>query len=151
MNYLELLTHSYEVHKTLDECPPDSRLEYLGAHIFDFTTYDGEMDALFARKAVEVCDAITNRTTFEYIKDSENYRWYLLMCNMPFFAGRLNWGSSIRGAWWDHEITFQTCALWNGDEQLRDEMKFTAEEWARFVTAICAFANNQGHPRGESP
>ncbi len=142
MNYLELLNHSYEETKALGGCAPESRLEYLGDHIFDFTTYDGEMSALFARKAVEVCDAINARTTFDYIKDPENYRWYLLMCNMPFFASKLEWGTSVRGAWWNHTITFQSCGLWQGDEQLADEMKFTGEEWAQFTAAISAFANN---------
>lgn len=142
MNYLELLKHSYEVMKTLDGCPPESPLEYLGDHIFDFTTYDGEMSALFARKAVEVEDAITAGTTFDYIKDAENYRWYLLMCNTRFFAGRLEWGGSIRGAWWDHEIRFQSCGLWLGDDQLADEMKFTQDEWKSFMRAVSDFANN---------
>ena len=143
MNYLELLNHSYEETKTLGGGEPESRLEYLGDHVFDFTTYDGEMSALFARKAVEVCDAINARTTFDYIKDVENYRWYLLMCNMPFFAPKLEWGTSVRGAWWNHAITFQSCGLWQGDEQLADEMKFTSEEWTQFTAAISAFANRE--------
>jgi hypothetical protein len=141
MNYLELLKHSYEVEKSHGGCPPKSPLEYLGQSIFDFTTYDGEMSVLFARKAVEVCDAINNSKTFDYIKDAENYRWYLLMCNTSFFADKLEWGTSIRGAWWNQEITFQSCGLWKGDEQLADDMNFTQEEWKRFTMAISDFAN----------
>lgn len=80
---------------------PIGRLEYLSDYIFNFTTYDGEMAELFACKALEVCAAISNRTTFDYIKDAEQYRWYLVMCNMPFFSDKLEWGTSIRGAWWD--------------------------------------------------
>lgn len=142
MNWIEILTHSYEVHKGLDSCPPDCRLEYLGDHIFGFTTYDGEMSALFARKAVDVADAITNGTTLEYIKDAENYRWYLLMCNTDFFSGRLEWGTSIRGAWWDHKISYQSCGLWKGEEQLHKEMTFTQDEWKEFMRAVSAFANH---------
>lgn len=140
MNYLELLKHSYEVEKAGGGCPPESPLEYIGESIFGFTTYDGEMSVLFARKAIEVCAAITNGTTFDYIKDAENYRWYLLMCNTQFFAGKLNWGTSIRGAWWNQEISFQSCGLWNGGDQLADDMKFTQEEWERFTRAIADFA-----------
>ena len=81
MNYLELLKHSYEVEKNHPGCPPESPLEYLGDSIFNFTTYDGEMSALFARKAVEVVDAITTGTTFDYIKDAENYRWLANNCD----------------------------------------------------------------------
>lgn len=141
MNYLELLKHSYEVEKTHEGCPPESPLEYLGDSIFNFTTYDGEISALFARKAVEVANAITAGTTFDYIKDAENYRWYLLMCNTGFFSGKLEWGGSIRGAWWDHEISFQSYGLWQGDEQMADEMKFTQDEWKRFMRAVSDFAN----------
>ncbi len=143
MNYSELLKHSYEVMKNLDGCPPESPLEYLGEQIFGFTTYDGQMSATFARKAVEVADAITAGTTFDYIKDEENYRWYLLLCNTQFFAEKLEWGGSIRGAWWNHKIRFQSCGLWLGDKQMADEMKFTQEEWKEFMCAVSAFANAQ--------
>lgn len=152
MNYLKLLQNSYETERR-NECSPESPLEYLGESIFDFTTYDGKISALFAQKAVEVCDAITTCTTFEYIKDAEKYRWYLLMCNMPFFASKLNWGTSIRGAWWDHKITFQSCGLWDGDEQLADEMTFTGDEWALFMAAVSEFSktNAIGEPAAGSP
>jgi hypothetical protein len=142
LDYKELLQHSFEVEQGLIECGPESRLAYLSRDIFDFTTYDGSMDELFARKAVEVCAAITNRATFEYIKDAENYRWFLLMCNMPFFQGKLNWGGSIRGAWWDAEKGFelQTCGLWLGNEQLTEPLTFSPDEWKKFIAAVIEFA-----------
>ena len=151
MDYLKLLEHSYEVVRTGGECPPENRLEYLGDHIFDFTTYDGEMSALFARKAVEVCSAINDGTTFDYIRgDAENYLWYLLMCNMPFFEERLEWGTSIRGAWWGAmpggQIEFQSCGLWVGDDQCADPMKFSAEEWGKFIAAVVEFACDEMKP-----
>lgn len=46
-DYKELLEHSYRVATESFECAPESRLEYLGDYIFDFTTYDGEMSVLF--------------------------------------------------------------------------------------------------------
>lgn len=73
MDYKELLEHSFTVEKENGECAPESRLAFLSASIFDFTTCDGSMDELFARKAVEVCAAITNRTTFEYINVRTDY------------------------------------------------------------------------------
>ena len=76
-----------------------SKHEYLSSMVFDFTTYDGDVDKLFVSKALEVCDAISNRTTFDYIK--ENLEWYLIMMNMPFFADQTSWGTSVRFAWWD--------------------------------------------------
>jgi hypothetical protein len=83
------------------ECPPETKIEFLGAIIFDFTTYDGEIDVLFAEKMVEVLECILNRTTFEYQEDKEKYINYLTMVNMPFLTNKLEWGTSIRGAWFD--------------------------------------------------
>ena len=140
MNWIEILKTSYNA-AAFNECPPESRLEWLGEYIFDFTTYDGNMSALFARKAIEVCSAINNKTTFLYIEDSDNYQWFLIMCNMPFFADKLEWGSSIRGAWWDNKIEFQSCGLWVDDEQLC-ETEFTLDEWKKFITAIIDFATD---------
>ena len=144
MDYLKLLEHSYAKAVELDECPPDSRLEFLGEQVFNFTTYDGEMSALFSGKAIEVCDAINNRATFDYIKDLENYRWFLLMCNMPFFAGRLSWGTSIRGAWWDAD-KLESYGLYEGDEQVLS-LDFTRDEWAEFSKSLVEFARSDVGP-----
>ncbi len=150
MDYKELLEHSYKVAAETFECAPESRLEYLGDHIFDFTTYDGEMSVLFARKAVEVCAAINNKLTFDYIEEPEDYRWFLLMCNMPFFYPRLEWGTSIRGAWWGampgKQIEFQSCGLWIGDEQLHQTINFSREEWEGFIAAVVEFAAAEMKP-----
>ena len=147
MDYLKLLEHSYRVAVEQDECPPDSRLEWLGEQVFDFTTYDGEMSAMFAGKAIEVCEAINHGATFDYIKDPENYRWFLLMCNMPFFAGRLNWGTSIRGAWWDANGKLESCGLYEGEEQVLS-LDFTREQWAEFAKALVVFARGGVRPNG---
>lgn len=135
MNYKDLLEKIFirENEKDL------TRLEYLSQNIFDFTTYDGEMDKIFAAKAVEVCNAITESTTFEYIKDQENYRWYLMMCNTVFFADRLDWGTSIRGAWWDYHIKLESCGLWEDGKQLR-EINFTQTKWKEFIKAVIEFS-----------
>lgn len=143
MDYLKLLEHSYAM-AAMDECPPESRLEFLGEQIFDFTTYDGTMSALFAEKAVEVCDAINNRATFDYIKDPDNYRWFLLMCNMPFFAARLEWGTSIRGAWWDAN-KLESCGLYEGEKQVLS-LDFTSGQWAEFAKAVVVFARSDVRP-----
>jgi hypothetical protein len=143
MDYLKLLEHSFEMEKEVSGSGsgPKSRLEYLGEYIFNFTTYDSEMSELFAAKAVEICAAINCDKTFEYIKDQNNYIWFLLMCNMPFFVDKLEWGVSIRGAWWDYDIEFSSYGLWNGDEQLTEIMKFNSDEWKLFIDAFINFAN----------
>lgn len=141
MGYLELLNNSYKTTREFDECP--TRLEYLSDYIFDFTTYDAEISELFAKKAIEVCEAINNRATFEYIKDLENYKWFLIMCNMPFFIKRLDWGTSIRGAWWEKDIEINSCGLWLGDEQITESIKFTTKDWELFISAIVEFARSE--------
>ena len=109
-----------------------NRLQYLSDEIFDFVTYDSEMAELFSKKAVEVCKAITERKTFEYIEDNqENLIWYLMMCNTPFFLERIEWGTSVRGAWWVGS-TFQ-------------EVEYESDEWERFVEAIIEFANTNSN------
>lgn len=139
MDYRRMLEEGYEAIASAD---PIGRLEYLSDYVFDFTTYDSAMSELFARKALEVCAAVSDATTFDYIKDSGQYRWFLLMVNMPFFANRLDWGTSIRGAWWQHDDTeFSSCGLWDGEKQMDDTMTLTGKQWREFIAAVRAFAS----------
>lgn len=147
INYLEMLEHSYGVVR--ESLGPMSRLVFLSEHIFDFTTYDHEMGELFASKAVEVCEVINEGRNFDYIKDPENYRWYLLMVNMPFFADRLEWGTSIRGAWWDHaDQTLDSCGIWRGTEQAIT-MILGRDDWIAFIAAIIEFSSAAGEGGGK--
>ena len=141
-DYADLLAHSYEVTREL--LGDKSRREWISDHIFEFTTYEDVCAKLFAKKALEVCRAITDRTTFDYINTGEgevNRVWFLLMVNMPFFAKRIEWGTSARGAWWDsyHGIKLESDSIYRDWEQVL-EMDFTAEEWPRFIDALCEFA-----------
>ena len=138
-DFRALLEHSFQTTKDFQDGRL-SRLEFLADYLFDFTTYDPEAGELFAGKAVEVCAAINDGRTFDYIKDADNYRWFLLMVNMPFFAGRLEWGTSVRGAWWDHGAQkLESCGLWCGSEQV-PSMEFRRSEWMRFIAALVEFA-----------
>lgn len=150
MNYLKLLEDGFRNIQEY-ESSKMSRLEYLGDEIFGFITYDSEMSELFARKAIEVARAITERTTFEYIdsafRDSDtdisNYSWFLLMLNFDFFKDRTNWGTSIRGAWWDmgrKPNVFESSGLYDGDDQVLKLVFAEKEEWMEFVKAILDFA-----------
>ena len=139
-DYMKTMEHSYAMEAQTGESPARSRLGYLAQHIFDFTTYESEADELFARKAVEVCAAITDGKTFEYIANPTGRIWYLLMVNMPFFMPRMDWGTSIRGAWWDHkQPVLNSCGLWVGAEQ-QTEWIFSGEQWEEFMRAVIAFA-----------
>lgn len=110
-----------------------SPLQFLADDVFDFTTDDPCMSEFFAKKAVEVCKTITDRTTFDYIKDKEDYQWFLVMCNMPFFADKISYGVSIRGAWWEDNITYR------GD-------KFSLAQWEEFIRAVIEFSETEFIP-----
>lgn len=143
--YLKMLEHSYEVEQKFKQ-EKHSRLSYISDHIFGFVTYDDSKGEMFARKAIEVCAAISERTTYEYIENKANYTWFLLMLNMPFFSSKIDWGCSIRGAFWDSydKIELESCGLWDGDEQLSDPIKFCSEDWISFVSAVISFSNQLG-------
>lgn len=142
MDYLKLLVEGYEDSRQM-ECPVESKVEYLALHLFDFTTYDAKMDVVFGEKALEVFRAINERKTFEYISDEERYRWYLIMCNMPFFTGRLEWGTSIRGAWWAYkQPPLESCGLYLNGEQIT-KLTFKREhEWKAFADAVIEFSKD---------
>jgi hypothetical protein len=142
-DYARMLQEGHAETNSFNGGEPASRLAYLSSHIFEFTTYDGKLAEEFARKALEVCRAISERKTFEYIADPANYRWFLLMCNMPFFSLRLNWGTSIRGAWWDtstpNATELDSCGLWLEGGQLTRPLKFSTEQWHEFIAALLEF------------
>lgn len=136
--YRELLEHSFRMERERDD--EISRLTFLSDQVFDFTTYDDEVSDLLAGKALEMCACISENDTFGYASDAGNYRWFIIMVNMPFFARRLDWGTSIRGAFWTYkEQTLESCGIWHGDKQAHS-MKFTREEWLCFITALIAFS-----------
>lgn len=68
---------------------------------FGLITYDRSVDAIFAENIVQVLEAIRDKTTFDYIKDKHQYLKYLVVVNLPIIHNLLNWGGSIRGAWFD--------------------------------------------------
>lgn len=69
------------------------------------------------------------------------------MVNMTFFSRRLNWGTSVRGAWWDtstpNETELDTIALWLDGNQLTAPLRFSTEQWQEFIAAMLAFANEE--------
>jgi hypothetical protein len=88
----------------LNECSDKkiTKSKYLGDSIFDFVTYDDNMTNLFVNKMIQVLESILEQKTYDYINESEdNYLNYLTMVNMPFLAEKIDWSTSIRGAWFD--------------------------------------------------
>ena len=98
--FIEILDRNYKEQAEMG-VELESKMEYLGNVVFDFTTYDSGIDVLFAKKMIPVLKCILDRKTFEYQKNKEQYINYLTMVNMPFLVDKLEWGTSIRGAWFD--------------------------------------------------
>ncbi|NID06638.1 hypothetical protein HBF26_17215 [Luteibacter jiangsuensis] len=147
--WLDILEHSWREAMETHGGPEQTRDEFLSMHVFGFTTYDGDQDATLAARAVDVCRAISAKATYEYINRSqEDYTWYLVMCNMPFFSQAISWGTSIRGAWWSapydsrghRPIKLDSCGIYDGDEQLLG-LEFTTAEWEVFIEAVIDFAS----------
>lgn len=130
-----------------------TRLEFLNDHIFGVVTYDSEMAEFFAQKAIEVCLTISNQTTFKYTEELDNYKWFLVMMNMPFFDGKCSCRVSLRDAWWEGP-TDQGINLWTGTlcfmikelSEMEDDcgigLDFTVKQWHDFIEALAEFAMN---------
>lgn len=142
MDYLKLLQESHKETAENRDDPTLEKLEFLADDIFGFTTYDNVVSSMMAQKALEVCKAISEKKTFDYIASEEGNLWYLVMVNMPFFANRLEWGTSIRGAWWDlwgdKEFTIKSCGLFYNGEQIL-ELNLNETEWPKFIEAMIKF------------
>ena len=79
----------------------ETKYEWAASEIFDLVTYDGSIDESFVKNIIEVCKVILEKKTYEYIKDEKNYITYLLVCQLLNHNNWINWGTSIRGAWFE--------------------------------------------------
>lgn len=79
-----------------------SKYEWAANHIFDLTTYDGDLDEKFVKDILEVCEVIADRYNYEYIGNKDNYIKYILVCQLLDNFKWIDWGTSIRGAWFDN-------------------------------------------------
>lgn len=143
MDYLALLENSYEQCKRWEPNSNIGRLEFLAESVFGLTTYENIISSLMAKKFLEVCTAVSDGKTFEYIESEDGNMWFLIMVNMPFFAEKLDWGTSIRGAWWrlysGDVFKVESCDLYEGEEQLL-EISFNLKEWAQFIREMVKFS-----------
>lgn len=145
MDYLKLLIDGYS--ETKENLNPDlTPLEYLSDYIFGITTYDGTASERMGKSALLVCLAISERRTFDYITDVDNYIDYLNCVNFKFFSDKLCWGTSIRGAWWDifgdKEFELKTCGLWKDGEQVLS-LRFKENDWNSFIYAMRDFVKSE--------
>ena len=78
-----------------------TKFGFLTDQVFDLTTYDGSISDEWGKIIYEVLCVIRDRKNFDYIEDENNYNKYLLVCNILDSFQWIEWGTSIRGAWFD--------------------------------------------------
>lgn len=100
--WLEILNKAYKEDSEY-ETHPDSKKEWLVSTIFQCGSYSSEVDEKICDIFVSVCFAITKKETFEYVEDFERYVNYTMVANSSFMFNMLDWGTSLRGAWWTHD------------------------------------------------
>jgi hypothetical protein len=126
-----------------------TKYEWAASEIFHLTTYDGDLDERFVKAIIEVCKVILERRTFEYIEDEENYIKYILVCQLLEDNHWINWGTSIRGAWferderykWDKEVPESRSEDilddlewgWKDDRHKIEKVPFTVENMKALV------------------
>lgn len=77
------------------------RLMFLSNGVVGLNTYDDALDYEYGKMIHDTMIQIKEGTTFEYIKNPDDYRKYITSCN--FIDGWIDWGTSIRGAFFAHD------------------------------------------------
>lgn len=99
----------------------DDKYSWAAFYVFDLVTYDSGLDERFVKDILEVLKVIQKGITFEYIGDQSNYVKYILVCQLLHKFRWIDWGTSIRGAWFalDDErrdiVNQQEWSEWNPD------------------------------------
>ena len=101
MTALKIYKAQYEEERTW--YPNETtKYEWVADRVFDLTTYDGELDELFVKDILEVCEVILENRNYEYILDKRDYIKFILVCQLLDKFGWIEWGTSIRGSWFEN-------------------------------------------------
>ena len=86
-----------------DFTPLEWKLIWLCDDVFDLTTYNPALSVDYGKTILEVMTAIRDRKTFEYIEvnNEASYSKYIAVCNWFNIHNLIEWGTSIRGAWFE--------------------------------------------------
>ena len=143
MDYLKMLETSYKIEQEEDQYL--SRGTYICENILGVFTYEYKLSEEFGKKFVEICSLISRREVFEYIEREDNERWYLIMVNFPFFSNRIEWGTSIRAAWWadssNGDMNLESSGLYDEKGEQILNIIFDGREWSLFIAAMSEFLN----------
>lgn len=87
-------------------CNPDdgepTKAMWLVEEYFDLTTYDDDISQEWGDVIIEILGVINDDNNFDYINSGdENYKKYLMVANLLEREQLIDWGTSIRGAWFD--------------------------------------------------
>lgn len=91
----------YKLWNTDDEEEPTKAM-WLVDEYFNLTTYDDDISQEWGDAIIEILGVINDDNNFDYINSSdENYKKYLMVVNLLEQEQLIDWGTSIRGAWFD--------------------------------------------------
>jgi hypothetical protein len=114
-----------------------TKYSYIASIIFNITSYDSELDEFYVKKLLEFFEIIESN---EILSDSlEDYKIYVLLANLPTIASILNWGTSIRSAFFTDPVVINTYGIFQEGKQINLNIKFSAENWIIFIEAIKGF------------
>lgn len=101
MNVIDIYRAHYEEVCSWHEDEYD-KYEWAANYIFDLCTYDAELDEKFVKAILEICQVIIDKENFYYIYNDKNYTTYILVCQLLNNFQWIDWGTSIRGAWFEN-------------------------------------------------
>ena len=96
---IEMYRDDYEEMKW---CGYESKYEWVCECVFNLSPYDSGIAKKWGKRIIDVCKAILEGRTFEYIEQEGNYEPYLLVCQLLDKNDLIEWGTSIRGAWFNN-------------------------------------------------
>ena len=123
MDVRKIYEENYQFH--IENLPGAYRNKYNWAatEVFDLTTYDDNLDHLFVEKIVDVCKAILDGQTFEYIGNKDRYVTYILVCQLLDKFHWIEWGTSIRGAWFEEQH-----GVWGKSKDILNEQEWSSTD-----------------------
>jgi hypothetical protein len=98
----EIYKKFYEEAK--DGCGYENKYEWVCEELFQLATYDSGVSEKWGRRIIDVCKAIIEQRTFDYIEKEENYEPYLMVCQLLDKKNWIEWGTSIRVSWFEEDF-----------------------------------------------
>lgn len=96
--FIEKLNKNFEIAN--EHSGTISKTKYIASYIFNIASYDDDIEKDITNDLLQVVNAISYWKTFEYIKKcKDNHKNYIIMCNLLDKDNLIEWGTSIRGAW----------------------------------------------------